>query len=145
MHHFGRFDERALAANPIFEGHSRGYTTAPLINRASGSVHTGLSIDQLSPGGTVDPHVHAFEEGMYVLAGWTIKSVKFVTRFDAWDPNTRAESTAADVIERDYLAGLTWVIPASRLKLQTAVVRKTWTRDVSAPVTQALTQLQASW
>ena len=69
MHHFGRFDESALAAHPIFEGHSRGYTTAPLINRASGSVHTGLSIDQLSPGGTVDPHVHAFEEGMYVLAG----------------------------------------------------------------------------
>ena len=83
--------------------------------------------------------------GMYVLAGWTINAVKFVTRFDAWDPHTRAESTGADVIERDYLAGLTWVIPASRLKLQTAVVRKTWTRDVSAPVTQALTQLQASW
>ena len=36
-------------------------------------------------------------------------------------------------------------LPASWLKLQTAVVRKTWTRDVSAPVTQALTQLQASW
>jgi len=69
MHHFGRFDERALAAHPIFESHSRGYTTAPLINRSTGSVHTGLSIDQLAAGGTVDPHVHSFEEGIYILTG----------------------------------------------------------------------------
>jgi quercetin dioxygenase-like cupin family protein len=69
MHHFGRFDERALAAHPIFESHSRGYTTAPLINRSTGSMHTGLSIDQLAGGGTVDPHVHSFEEGIYILTG----------------------------------------------------------------------------
>jgi quercetin dioxygenase-like cupin family protein len=69
MHHFGRFDERALAPHPIFERHSRGYTTAPLINRSTGSVHTGLSIDQLAPGGAVDPHVHSFEEGIYILTG----------------------------------------------------------------------------
>jgi len=69
MHHFGRFDERALAALPIFDRHSRGYTAAPLVNRSTGSVHTGLSIDQLEPGGAVDPHVHAFEEGIYVLSG----------------------------------------------------------------------------
>jgi quercetin dioxygenase-like cupin family protein len=69
MHHFGRFDERALAAPPVFEGHTRGYTTAPLINRQTGSVHTGLSIDHLAPGGTIDPHVHSFEEGVYILTG----------------------------------------------------------------------------
>ena len=75
MHHFGRFDEKALAAHPTFEGHSRGHTTAPLINRATGSVHTGLSIDQLAPGGTVDPHVHSFEEGIYILAGEPILAI----------------------------------------------------------------------
>jgi quercetin dioxygenase-like cupin family protein len=69
MHHFGRFTERALVPHPIFEGHSRGYTAAPLISRQTGSMHTGLSIDQLAPGGSVDPHVHAFEEGIYVLDG----------------------------------------------------------------------------
>ena len=83
--------------------------------------------------------------GMYALAGWTSGPLKFVARFDAWDPNTRLESAPADVTERDYLAGFTWIIPSTRLKLQTAVVRKTWTRDVTAPVTQALSQLQASW
>lgn len=75
MHYFGRFDERGLAAHPVFEGHSRGYTAAPLISRQTGSVHTGLSIDQLSPGGTVDPHVHSFEEGIYVLDGEPILTI----------------------------------------------------------------------
>jgi quercetin dioxygenase-like cupin family protein len=75
MHHFGRFDERTLAPHPIFEGHSRGYTAAPLISRQTGSMHTGLSIDQLAAGGTVDPHVHSFEEGVYVLAGEPILTI----------------------------------------------------------------------
>ena len=64
MHHFGRFDEHALAAPSVFDGHSRGYTAVSLISRGTGSVHTGLSINQLDPGGTIDPHLHAFEEGV---------------------------------------------------------------------------------
>jgi quercetin dioxygenase-like cupin family protein len=75
MHHFGRFDERALAAHPVFAGHSRGYSSAPLINRQTGSVHTGLSIDQLAPAGTIDPHVHSFEEGVYILSGEPILAI----------------------------------------------------------------------
>jgi len=38
-------------------------------------VHTGLSIDQLAPGGTIDPHVHSFEEGLYVLSGDPILTI----------------------------------------------------------------------
>jgi quercetin dioxygenase-like cupin family protein len=75
MHHFSRFDERTLAAHPVFEGRSRGYTSMSLIDRATGSVHTGLSIDQLAPGGTIDPHVHSFEEGIYILAGEPILTI----------------------------------------------------------------------
>ena len=75
MHHFGRFDERALAAHPVFEGHSQGYTTVPLVSRNTGSVHTGLSIDQLAAGGTIDPHVHAFEKGVYILRGNPILTI----------------------------------------------------------------------
>lgn len=69
MHYYGRFDESALRPHPIFEGHSTGYTAAPLIDRSTGSVHTGLSVNQLEAGGTIDPHVHSFEEGFYVLSG----------------------------------------------------------------------------
>jgi quercetin dioxygenase-like cupin family protein len=75
MHHFGRFDEGALAPHPIFDGHSRGYSTVSLINRGTGSVHTGLSVDQLAPGGTIDPHVHSFEEGFYILNGDPIVTI----------------------------------------------------------------------
>jgi len=75
MHHFGRFDERGLAPHPVFDGHSQGYTTASLISRSTGSVHTGLSIDQLAPGGTIDPHVHSFEEGVYILSGEPILTI----------------------------------------------------------------------
>ena len=75
MHHFGRFNEGALAPHPIFDGHSRGYSTASLINRRTGSVHTGLSVDQLAPGGTIDPHVHSFEEGFYILSGDPIVTI----------------------------------------------------------------------
>ena len=84
--------------------------------------------------------------GTYVLAGYTVvPALKALARFDAWDPNLESESVAADVTERDWLAGLTWLPPATRLKLQFAVVRKTYTRDITPAVTQVLTQLQASW
>src|SRR5688572_6811129 len=75
MHHFGRFDEGALVPHPIFQGHSHGYSMASLINRTTGSVHTGLSVDQLAPGGTIDPHVHSFEEGFYILSGDPIVTI----------------------------------------------------------------------
>jgi quercetin dioxygenase-like cupin family protein len=75
MHYFGRFDDHLLAQTPIFAGHSDGYTTAPLINRSTGSMHTGLSIDQLAPSGTIDPHLHSFEEGVYILQGEPILTI----------------------------------------------------------------------
>jgi quercetin dioxygenase-like cupin family protein len=75
MHYFGRFDERTLAAHHAYEGHSTGYTVAELVNRSTGSVHTGLSMNELAPGGTIEPHVHSFEEGFYVLSGDAIVTV----------------------------------------------------------------------
>jgi len=84
--------------------------------------------------------------GMYALLGVApIMTVKLVARFDAWDPNTTQETSAADVTERDYLVGGTWVPAATRLKLQAAVVRKTYTYSIIPGATLLLTQLQASW
>ena len=72
MHHIGKFNDSALAPLPLFDGHSQGYTHASLISHATGSVHTGLSINELAAGGTIAPHVHSFEEGFYVLSGEAI-------------------------------------------------------------------------
>jgi len=75
MHYSGRFEERALAADPVFAGHSSGYTRALLIDDTTGSVHTGLAIAELGPGGHLAPHVHSFEEGFYLLSGHAIVSL----------------------------------------------------------------------
>jgi quercetin dioxygenase-like cupin family protein len=75
MHHFGRFTDDALVPPPVFDGHSRGYRAASLVDRSTGSVHTGLSVNQLDAGGTVDPHVHSFEEGVYILSGQPILTI----------------------------------------------------------------------
>jgi len=69
MHYFGTFDEHALMPHPRHAGHSNGYTEAELVNGATGSVHTGLSICELAASGTLSAHVHSYEEGFYVLAG----------------------------------------------------------------------------
>src|SRR5262245_51085493 len=75
MHYFGRFQDAMLVVDPPFEGHGGGSTRASLVNHTLGSVHTGLSICELAPGGTLDPHVHSFEEGFYVLAGEAVVSI----------------------------------------------------------------------
>ena len=66
---------RPFGPHPVYHGHSDGYTHASLVDHATGSVHTGLSIDELAPGGTLPPHVHSYEESFYVLAGEAILRV----------------------------------------------------------------------
>ena len=75
MHHFGRFDEAALIAHPTFEGHSEGYRYVSLVDHQTGSVHTGLSMNELAPGGSIHPHVHSFEEGFYILGGEAVVTI----------------------------------------------------------------------
>ena len=69
MHFFSSFDPSALGHHPTYEGHSEGYVHESLVAREEGSVHTGLSVNELAPGGRIDPHVHSFEESFYVLSG----------------------------------------------------------------------------
>ena len=75
MHHIGRFEESALRTHPTFEGHSEGYSCVSLVDHAVGSVHTGLTMNELAPGGTIHPHVHSFEEGFYILAGEAVVTI----------------------------------------------------------------------
>jgi hypothetical protein len=94
--------------------------------------------------GGQDATTHRF--GGYALAGVQATPwVKLIARFDAWDPDVSKETLATNVTERDYLAGLTWFPPGTRLKVQAAFVRKTYTRDITPAVRQVLTQVQASW
>jgi quercetin dioxygenase-like cupin family protein len=75
VHHFGHFDAGALRPHPVFDGHGEGYTHASLVDHATDSVHTGLSIDELAAGGMLPPHVHSHEESFYLLSGEAILRV----------------------------------------------------------------------
>jgi len=70
-HYVGNWRDGNYTVNPIYEGHSNGYSRLALIDHTThgASVHMGLGLAKLEPGGTVNPHLHAFEKGFYVLEG----------------------------------------------------------------------------
>ena len=69
MHWVGRidwsFEERPIASSAT----SSGLARSPVIGREQGAVHTDLAAVALQPGGWLAPHVHSFEEAIYVVAG----------------------------------------------------------------------------
>ena len=67
--HLVRKSAAVRTPHPTYANHSQGYTHASLVDHVSGSVHTGLSMNQLAVDGTLAPHVHSYEEGFYILAG----------------------------------------------------------------------------
>jgi mannose-6-phosphate isomerase-like protein (cupin superfamily) len=75
MHYVGKLGDAKLAFQPEYEGHSKGYTRASMVDRTTGSVHTGLSLNRLEPGGSIEPHVHSFEEGFYILEGQAVVTI----------------------------------------------------------------------
>ena len=54
---------------PDFVGHSTGYTGDDVVDEAGGGVQMGFRVARLEPGGSVDSHVHSWEESIYVSEG----------------------------------------------------------------------------
>jgi quercetin dioxygenase-like cupin family protein len=52
-----------------FQGRSIGYTAAAVVSEASGGVQMGFRLARIEAGGSVDSHVHSFEESIYVIDG----------------------------------------------------------------------------
>ncbi len=53
----------------LYEGHSRGFTRWTVVGAGTAAVHTGFAVCELEPGGSVDRHVHSYEESFHVLSG----------------------------------------------------------------------------
>jgi quercetin dioxygenase-like cupin family protein len=68
MHLVGRLTETPADAG-VYAGRSDGLTRRVLWDRAKGTVHHAAAHLELAPGGSVDRHLHAFEEALYVLSG----------------------------------------------------------------------------
>jgi quercetin dioxygenase-like cupin family protein len=75
MHHATSFRTDDLVVRERYAGHSQGYRHVSHINRAIGAIHTDLGTSELASGGTVDPHVHSYEEFIYVLGGTAVLTV----------------------------------------------------------------------
>jgi quercetin dioxygenase-like cupin family protein len=69
VHHIGRIDPSFIDA-PVPDGPtSSGLSRQRLIGPAQGAVHTDLAVGALAPGGWLAPHVHSYEEALYILDG----------------------------------------------------------------------------
>jgi len=57
-----------IELQPGYPGSSSGFSRCSLVDEAH-SVHMGLGLCGLEPGGSIDQHLHSFEESFYVLEG----------------------------------------------------------------------------
>lgn len=65
-----RAAESAPEIPTAFAGHSSGFTRWSAVDHTTaGAVHTGFGVNHLAPGGTIDQHLHSFEESFYILSG----------------------------------------------------------------------------
>jgi quercetin dioxygenase-like cupin family protein len=87
MHVVGKLAETATEAGP-FSGRAQGLTRRALFDRAQGTVHHSLVHFELVADGRIDRHIHAFEQGIYVLSGSLALQVA----------GTREELTADDYV-----------------------------------------------
>lgn len=75
MHHVTRFDPASLVAPARENGHATGYRRVSHINREIGATHTEFGTCELAAGGSLDPHVHSYEELVYLVAGEAVLTV----------------------------------------------------------------------
>jgi quercetin dioxygenase-like cupin family protein len=64
-------DQAAFEVPPAFAALSKGFRRWSIVNGES-SVHQEFNICELDPGGSIDTHIHSFEESIYVLEGQLI-------------------------------------------------------------------------
>lgn len=64
--------QAAFEVPSAFAALSKGFRRWSIVNGETGSVHQEFSICELDPGGSIDAHIHSFEESLYVLEGQLI-------------------------------------------------------------------------
>jgi mannose-6-phosphate isomerase-like protein (cupin superfamily) len=69
MHHVSRIDPARAQTPSRYAHHSRGFRRATYVDREIGSVHMGTGICYLDAGGSIQKHLHSFEESFFVLEG----------------------------------------------------------------------------
>jgi mannose-6-phosphate isomerase-like protein (cupin superfamily) len=62
--------DAAYGTPALYDGHSHGFGRWSIVDDAgAAAVQTGFGICRLDAEGSIDPHVHSFEESVYILEG----------------------------------------------------------------------------
>src|SRR6266446_5522855 len=75
MHYVSKINEAAAETPQLYAPHSTGFRRATYVDRAVGSVHMGVGVCFLAPGGVIRSHLHSFEESFFVLEGTVIAQI----------------------------------------------------------------------
>jgi mannose-6-phosphate isomerase-like protein (cupin superfamily) len=75
MHQVSRIDQAAAHVPEIYRKNSTGFRRSTYVDQSVGSVHMGTSICYLDPSGSIETHVHSFEETFYILEGNVIVQI----------------------------------------------------------------------
>ena len=75
MHYVSRIDPARAEVPRGYEKYSAGFRRATYVDRAMGSVHMGAGICFLEPNGSIQSHVHSFEESFYILEGSVVAQI----------------------------------------------------------------------
>lgn len=69
MHYVGHVDWSFADEPAPGSANASGLSRLRLVGPEQGAVHTDLAVGALHPGGWIAPHVHSFEEALYILEG----------------------------------------------------------------------------
>lgn len=75
MHYVSRIDEGPAETPQGYAKHSTEFRRATYVDRAMGSVHMGVGICFLGSQGSIQPHIHSFEESFYILEGSVVAQI----------------------------------------------------------------------
>ena len=75
MHFVSKIDPASAQVPRLYEPHSTGFRRATYVDRGMGSVHMGVGVCFLDPRGTIQSHLHSFEESFYILEGTIIAEI----------------------------------------------------------------------
>ncbi|MDH3308574.1 MAG: cupin domain-containing protein [Acidimicrobiia bacterium] len=72
-HIVARATDESFAVPAPFAAHSSGWDRWAVVDhRTPGAVHTGFGINRLAAGGSIDRHLHSFEESFHLLQGTVV-------------------------------------------------------------------------
>jgi quercetin dioxygenase-like cupin family protein len=69
VHVVGSLEDSFAAPAAVYDGRAEGLRSAAIVAAGEGSQHMVMTVHELAAGGRIEPHLHAFEEAVYVLDG----------------------------------------------------------------------------